>query len=432
MNKLTLKNSRHIDLCMDDVVYRNDNLITTIFMIFPDKIDEYPRKDCNVELRAILPNGDYLPYNIPTAEGKASFLITNDLTEAAQVVKLMMIITHNGNVIGSTNEQEINVKEPTKTLKPLTPRAEFDEIIADLRAQVADLTEDKAELTAEVLAKDQTISEKNSEISGLNTQVGELEGEVSNLEAENALQADTIRELNNRVPPLETPDPVTPTTQQQTIRPTGDNVGLAAVTVNGVTAEIDSNIQPENIRNGVSVLGVRGNGDFELQKFLARDTFQNLQLNVLQIYPYLCYKYASLNSIEFLQPPLSIDERAFSGCVNLKTVVVPHGTEVIGLYVFDSCASLQEIHLPNSINQIQTYSLGGPPLRRVYLEQDFNSTLYLGFSNMIFSVEIMLGMLNALKDLTGETAKTLYLGSNSQRLAAEEIAIATNKNWNLV
>ena len=44
----------------------------------------------------------------------------------------------------------------------------------------------------------------------------------------------------------------------------------------------------------------------------------------------------------------------------------------------------------------------------------------------------LLKIINALVDLTGQTTKTLTLGSiNLAKLTDEEKAIATNKNWTL-
>lgn len=51
---------------------------------------------------------------------------------------------------------------------------------------------------------------------------------------------------------------ITPTTSQQVITP-DEGYELASVIIDGVTSDIDSNIQPENIRNGVTILGVEGN-----------------------------------------------------------------------------------------------------------------------------------------------------------------------------
>ena len=50
---------------------------------------------------------------------------------------------------------------------------------------------------------------------------------------------------------------VTPTTAEQIITPTTGN-GLTSVTVAGVTSAIDANILAENIKAGVTILGVEG------------------------------------------------------------------------------------------------------------------------------------------------------------------------------
>jgi len=58
--------------------------------------------------------------------------------------------------------------------------------------------------------------------------------------------------------PLETAS-VTPTTSPQTIEPTGTGmIGLSSVSVSAVTSAIDANIVAENIKNGVTILGVEG------------------------------------------------------------------------------------------------------------------------------------------------------------------------------
>lgn len=51
---------------------------------------------------------------------------------------------------------------------------------------------------------------------------------------------------------------ITPTTSQQVITP-DEGYELASVIIDGVTSDIDDNILPENIRNGVTILGVEGN-----------------------------------------------------------------------------------------------------------------------------------------------------------------------------
>lgn len=51
---------------------------------------------------------------------------------------------------------------------------------------------------------------------------------------------------------------VTPTTSSQTITADAGKTGLGTVTVNAVTAAIDANITAENIKSGVTILGVTG------------------------------------------------------------------------------------------------------------------------------------------------------------------------------
>ena len=50
----------------------------------------------------------------------------------------------------------------------------------------------------------------------------------------------------------------TPSTTTQTIYPNSSYIGFRSVTINGVTSSIDANIQSGNIKNGVSILGVTG------------------------------------------------------------------------------------------------------------------------------------------------------------------------------
>ena len=51
---------------------------------------------------------------------------------------------------------------------------------------------------------------------------------------------------------------VNPSTTIQEFEPTGQYNAYSKVTVNPVTANIDANIRPENIREGVTILGVTG------------------------------------------------------------------------------------------------------------------------------------------------------------------------------
>lgn len=58
--------------------------------------------------------------------------------------------------------------------------------------------------------------------------------------------------------PVLSPLEVTPSTEEQVIEPADGVDGFSTVTVSGVDSSIDSNIQPNNIRDGVTILGVAG------------------------------------------------------------------------------------------------------------------------------------------------------------------------------
>ena len=72
-----------------------------------------------------------------------------------------------------------------------------------------------------------------------------------------------------------------------------------------------------------------------------------------------------------------------------------------------------------------------PKLKNLIVPLDWNFSVSLSSSSYL-THDSIIGLLNNLKDLTGDTAKTITLGStNLAKLTDEEKAIATNKNWTL-
>ena len=81
----------------------------------------------------------------------------------------------------------------------------------------------------------------------------------SNIKPENIKQGATILGVQGSVIELngETVN-ITPTTTEQVIEPTSPKNAITRATVSPVTSSIDPNIQPSNIKEGVSILGVDG------------------------------------------------------------------------------------------------------------------------------------------------------------------------------
>lgn len=81
----------------------------------------------------------------------------------------------------------------------------------------------------------------------------------SNIRSENIRQGVSILGVNGSIDALSgQTKTVNPTTSQQMVEPDDGYNGLTSVTVTAVNSSIDSNIAAENIKSGVSILGVSG------------------------------------------------------------------------------------------------------------------------------------------------------------------------------
>lgn len=128
----------------------------------------------------------------------------------------------------------------------------------------------------------------------------------------------------------------------------------------------------------------------------------------------------------------TIGEQAFieTGLVNVN---LAHGIEYLENYVFAGLSTLTALTIPNTLNTIKDGVFSGcENLTNVTIENGFNANkLDLSVSTK-YSAATIVSWLNALADRTNQTAYTLKIGStNINKLTAEQIAIATNKNWNL-
>lgn len=160
---------------------------------------------------------------------------------------------------------------------------------------------------------------------------------------------------------------------------------------------------------------------------------------------YFIYSCDSLEEFTVPKGLKAFGSNFIYNCKSLKRVTFEDGFcgKYSATYLFNyavcNCANLEYIYLPASIDMddnattTATYHIGSgcPNVTTVELGQGYKQTLYL--NNMPnLSHDSLLQNLNALADLTGQTAKKLVLGSvNLAKLTDEEKAIATNKNWTL-
>lgn len=207
---------------------------------------------------------------------------------------------------------------------------------------------------------------------------------------------------------------VNPSTSQQTISADSGYDGLSSVPVNAVTSSIDSNIVAGNIKKDVTILGVAGTLYDDRYKSLVENTVTG----VLVIG----------NDITKLR------HTAFAYCTYLTEVQLPNTITYLGMAAFDSCGALKTINIPANIAFAHPSGAFNncPNLEFVTLGNGFNCDSLKFSTNTKLSADTIVAMLNALADRTGQSAYTLALGStNLAKLSAEQIAIATSKNWTL-
>ena len=150
--------------------------------------------------------------------------------------------------------------------------------------------------------------------------------------------------------------------------------------------------------------------------------------------PISSFNYCTaLKSFNFPSSVTKISNSAFAYS-GIESIVIPDTVTYIDSAVFSDCTSLTEVTLPNTITYINATNGSNnntfnrcTAISTVNLAQDFNCTISFCNSTAITNAA---EMLTKLKDLTGETAKTItFAKAVYDGLTAEEIAVATNKNW---
>lgn len=186
---------------------------------------------------------------------------------------------------------------------------------------------------------------------------------VSILEVEGTLEAGVIE-------PKLTDLIVTPTTSLQRILPTEEYDGFSRVTVSAVTNEIDSNIQADNIKEGVSILGVTGNlkeGGGGTTPSGAKGIIINecdsngyaLSVSVKGITNIPEYYFGNSNgltqklqSVELSNEVVSFSNNAFRGNASVVSVNIPPKVTKISNGCFRGCSNLQMSVIPANVTYL--------------------------------------------------------------------------------
>ena len=141
----------------------------------------------------------------------------------------------------------------------------------------------------------------------------------------------------------------------------------------------------------------------------------------------------SLASITIPNSVTIIDNNAFRSCISLASVTIPNSVTKIGTNAFQACTSLTDVTIPNSVSSIGNNAFGScPNLTNVTLGDGFNANNLNLSASTKYTADTIVSWLNALADRTGQEQYTLTIGAtNKAKLTDEQLAIATNKNWNI-
>ena len=140
-----------------------------------------------------------------------------------------------------------------------------------------------------------------------------------------------------------------------------------------------------------------------------------------------------------------ITDNAFSGCSGLEYIELPHLLMGIRSFAFAGCSKLKTMIFkkePTSIDYPSASSANPfgalTALENIQLTPDWTLSMYVatsqgaGFGTRLLTHDCLINMIDCLHDFSGGDAHTLSVGGyNTARLSADEIAVATAKNWSL-
>lgn len=145
---------------------------------------------------------------------------------------------------------------------------------------------------------------------------------------------------------------------------------------------------------------------------------------------YYCYALKELSTLNLSDPITSADSMfTLAGLEEIPNINTSQATDLTSFT--STCRTLKKIKSIN-LNSItsSSFTISSNDNLSV-IENISNIKVNFGVSGSpLLSHDTLIRILNALVDLTGQTSKTLTLGTiNKTKLADNELEIATNKNW---
>lgn len=207
--------------------------------------------------------------------------------------------------------------------------------------------------------------------------------------------------------------------------------------------QVDSTYTPDEMSNAINLIPSTSDGSnilvcgvyfYDPDKEGYPTRYKNVGTNAYGLSENINAK--KLEIIEFTDSCFmtgSERECVFKSMEKLREIKLPNSFTTFTFQVFNNLPSLKKINIPNSLTSVHPYSIViCPNLEFVEIENGFNCNGLNLTTSTKYSRETMISWLNALKNRTGEVSYTLTIGStNLKKLTAEDIKIATDKNWTL-
>lgn len=166
----------------------------------------------------------------------------------------------------------------------------------------------------------------------------------------------------------------------------------------------------------------------DYSKIEAIEYTSNTKWGVTRLQSFGLYRCANL--VKFDIPPAftELSTNSLTGCDSIKTLTIPATLTRMVSNTFNG-AKIVKLCIQGALIDLAGDWIQAPDLRSVTVPKEFDSNLPLQGSKAL-SISSMINLFDNLKNNSGQTAKTITLGSeNLAKLTEAEKAIATNKNW---
>jgi hypothetical protein len=412
MRKLLITVSDNKIVASNDFLgYQGEHNATKLIFELPEELKS---DDYNYSVNITLPDG--ITASTPLVNHELT--VTSTLTVNSGTLQLQLMISKEKELIYKSGTVNLTIK------KSIIPNA----VIGGGSGVVSAVVDDEGYL---IITLTDGTSQNAGLVKGEKGEQGE-QGSAYNLtdtdkqELANKISAEIIKGIiEHNVPALEIPDGTAQIAECQF----QNNSALRRV----VAPDSLETIGKYAFQNCFRMTGIDGLGGL---KTICDNAFEN------------CY---SLTDFEFAETLETIGTSAFRNCSALQNedLILPN-CKRISAGAFLGCMFTGKLDLPKCeeisasaftgsnftslrlSNALTVYgaALNCASLEFVDLGTDFNCNNFNLSMSTKYSVDTLVGVLNSLKDRTGETAYTLTLGTtNLAKLTSEKKEIATNKNW---